>query len=95
MNKQIKVKDFIDFKNSDLINIPSNIGYYELECLHAAANNEIIRLEKEERTIISEKYYNILKDWSNLLLIICTNRIELENIQLSNEYLTIKGKMGI
>ena len=90
-----KVSEFIDFGNDELINIPSNIGYYELECLYASANREIVRLEKEKRTEISKEYYDILRDWSKLLLIISTNRIRLENIPLSKEYYEVKGKMGL
>lgn len=95
MNQINQVKEFIDFKNDNLIDVPANIGYYEIECVHNAIGREIVRLEKEKRTEISKQYYEILKDWDKLLLIICSNRINLENIPLSNEYMTIKYRIGV
>ena len=88
-----KVKDFIDFENDKLIDIPNNIGYYEIECLHSAVEREIIRIEEENKTVKLKQYYDILKDWHNLLIIICSNRIDLENIPLSNEYMEILSKV--
>jgi hypothetical protein len=88
--KKIDVKSYIDFNNNKIVDFPP-MNYKEYRVLKACVNNAIIDYQK--RDIKDQETQDILHTLDKLLLIICSNRIEKENIPLSKEYSECLGNV--
>lgn len=88
--KKIDTKKYIDFGNNNLVDLPP-MNYDEYRVLKTCVHNAIIDFEK--RGIKDLEIKDTLNTLDRLLLIICSNRIDKENIPLSKEYIDIMSKM--
>lgn len=90
--KKVDIKTYIDFDNKKMVDLPK-LNYEDYRMLKTCVNNTIIDYEKRENK--NNDTLSKLYALDKILLIICTNRIEKENIPLSEEYINILSKVGL